>query len=165
MSKVVRDTPRQKSSSVKMNLTGTRNSSTLYYDLGRGESAPTINLATFHPRQASPYRPRSAVSSTALDSYISTPFMNSPARGAATTPTVTERAGRHKLQVGVIIFSTYYHVFPICFNNWGHQLRDWFLFCTFVVRRSLYHPDMARSHSEYDTDFKWNSAQYIWALS
>lgn len=111
----VRDPPKQKISSVTKNLTGTRNTSTLYYDSGRGEGATTINLATFHPRQPSPYRPSSAASS-----YMSTPLMKSSARGAATTPAVSDRAGRHKLQVRITIFHTFHIVYSTCSTKCVH---------------------------------------------
>ena len=113
----VRDPPKQKISSSTKNLTGTRNTSTLYYDSGRGEGATTINLATFHPRQASPFRPSSAASS-----YISTPLMKSSARGAATTPAGSDRAGRHKLQVRIIIFYTFHIVYSIRSTKCVHHL-------------------------------------------
>jgi hypothetical protein len=115
----VRDPSKQKISGVTKNLTGTRNTSTLYYDSGRGDGASTINLATFHPRQPSPYRPSSAASS-----YISIPLMKSSARGAATTPAVTERerAGRHKLQVRIIIFDTFHIVYSIHSTKCVHHL-------------------------------------------
>lgn len=103
-----RDPPKQKNSSSTKNLTGTRNASTLYYDLGRGEGAATINLATFHPRQLSLYRPSSAASS-----YISTPRMKTSARGAATTPAVSDRSGRHKLQVRITIFYAFHNVYSV----------------------------------------------------
>jgi hypothetical protein len=124
----VRDPQRQKIFNVTKNLTGTRNTSTLYYDSGRGEGATTINLATFHPRQPSPYRPCSAASS-----YISTPIMKSSARGAATTPAVTERAGRHKLQVRTTIFYTFHIVFSIRSTKCVHHLCNLFYLYTSVV--------------------------------
>ena len=100
------DTQRQRNSNATRNLVETRKPSTKHYDLGRGDGAPMINLATFHPRQqASPYRSRSAAPSTVLERYISTPIMKSSARGAATTPSVIERAGRHELQVRITTYS------------------------------------------------------------
>ena len=100
------DTQRQRNSNATRNLVETRKSSTKHYDLGRGDGAPMINLATFHPRQqASPYRSRSAAPSSVLERYISTPIMKSSARGATTTPSVIERAGRHKLQVRITTYS------------------------------------------------------------
>jgi hypothetical protein len=114
---IVRDPPKQKISGVTKNLTGTRNTSTRYYDSGRGEGAATINLATFHPRQPSPYRPSSAASS-----YISTLLLKSSARGAATTPAVTERPGRHKLQVRITIFYTFHIIYSIRSIKYIHHL-------------------------------------------
>ena len=100
----VRDSPQgQNNSGAAKNLTRTRNPSTLYYDLSRGEGAPTINSATFHQRQASPYRPRNVASSIKVENYTSTPSMKLSTRGATTTPTVIKRAGRHKLQVRNIL--------------------------------------------------------------
>ena len=96
-----RDPQRQRHSNATRNLVETRKPSTKHYDLGRGDGAPMINLASLHPRQASPYRSRTAASSTVLERYISTPIIKPSARGAATTPSVIERAGRHKLQVRI----------------------------------------------------------------
>ena len=100
-----RDPHRQRHSNATRNVVETKKTSTKHYDLGRGDGAPMINLAAFHTRQASPYRSRSAAPSTVLERYISTPIMKSSARGAATTPSVIERAGRHKLQVWITTYS------------------------------------------------------------